>query len=112
LNAARIIEACQSKRRDDREHRGYYWRFKGSKDRILRVGEAVNDGIPIEQADLETGEIINTFSSGRKAFEATGVGRIVIKLVLERRGKANGGGFFGDSKERHTGHGRIRNQQI
>ena len=86
--------------------------FKGSKNRILRVGEAVNNGIPIEQVDFETGEIINTLSSGRKAFEATGVGRIVIKRVLERRGKANGGGFFGDSKERHTGHGRIRNQQI
>ena len=67
--------------------------FKGSKNRILRVGEAVNNGIPIEQVDFETGEIINTLSSGRKAFEATGVGRIVIKRVLERRGKANGGGF-------------------
>ncbi|CAJ1960340.1 unnamed protein product [Cylindrotheca closterium] len=94
FKAARIIEACQSKRRDDREHRGYYWRFKGSKDRILRVGEGVKEGVPIEQVDLETGEIIKTFSSGRKAHEATGISRVVIKRVLERRGKANGGGFF------------------
>jgi hypothetical protein len=35
-----IIKACQSKRREDREYKGYYWRFQGSKDRILRVGEA------------------------------------------------------------------------
>ncbi|CAJ1960408.1 unnamed protein product [Cylindrotheca closterium] len=94
FKAARIIEACQSKRRDDREHRGYFWRFKGSKDRILRVGEGVKEGVPIEQVDLETGEIIKTFSSGRKAHQATGISRVVIKRVLERRGKANGGGFF------------------
>lgn len=94
FKAARIIEACQSKRRDDREHMGYYWRFKGSKDRILRVGEGVKEGVPIEQVDLETGKIIATFASGRKAHEATGISRVVIKRVLERRGKANGGGYF------------------
>ena len=94
LVPSRIIEACQSKRRDDREHRGYYWRFQGSKDRILRVGEGVKDGIPIEQVSLETGEIIQIFASTRKADEKTGIGRGVIRRVLNKRGKADGGGFF------------------
>lgn len=91
---ALIITACQSKRRDDREHRDYYWRFKGIKDRILRLGEGIKTGIPIEQIDLKTGEIIQVFSSSRKALEKTGVSRCTIKRVLEKRGKADGGGFF------------------
>ena len=91
---SQIIEACQSKRRDDREHRGYYWRFQGCKDRILRAGEGVKDGIPIEQVSLETGEIIENFASTRKANEKTGINRGVIRRVLNKRGKADGGGFF------------------
>ncbi|CAB9504040.1 expressed unknown protein [Seminavis robusta] len=91
---ASIITACQSKRRDDREVHGYYWRFQGCTDRILRVGEGVKDGVAIEQVDLNTGKVIEVFASGRKAHEKTGVGRVVIRRVLERRGKANGGGFF------------------
>lgn len=91
----RIIEACQSKRRDDREYKGYYWRFLGCKDRILRVGEAVNQGIAIEQLDPETLEVIATFPSARKAKEKTGVDRGTIRRVLDRRGKATAaGGFF------------------
>lgn len=89
-----IITACQSKRRDDREFLGYYWRFQGSKDRILRVGEAIRDGVAVEQVNLETGEVIEVFPSGRKAHEKTGVSRVVIRRVLERRGKACGGGWF------------------
>mmetsp|Transcript_22545 Transcript_22545/g.62654 ORF Transcript_22545/g.62654 Transcript_22545/m.62654 type:complete len:838 (+) Transcript_22545:42-2555(+) len=91
---ALIIEACKSKRRDDREHKNFYWRFKGSKDRILKAGEAIKDGVPIEQVSLETGAVLQEFSSTRKASEETGVTRIVIKRVLRRAGKADGGGFF------------------
>mmetsp|Transcript_17504 Transcript_17504/g.43015 ORF Transcript_17504/g.43015 Transcript_17504/m.43015 type:complete len:768 (-) Transcript_17504:777-3080(-) len=94
LSAYRIIQACKCKQRDGREHMGYYWRFKGSKDRILRVGEGIKEGIPVEQLDLETGELIQTFVSGREAHEATGVARCSIRRVLERSGKANVGGFF------------------
>lgn len=94
LVPSRIIEACRSKRRDERECGGYYWRFKGSKDRILRVDEGVKEGIPIEQVDLNTGEIIEVFSSARKAHEKTGVSRCSIRRVLDRKGKANAGGFF------------------
>lgn len=90
----RIVECCLSKRRDDREYLGYYWRFKGSKDRILRAGEAINEGIPIEQLDLTTNEVIKVFRSSRQAYEETGVSRCSIKRVLERRGKANAGGYF------------------
>lgn len=94
LVPSRIIQACQSKRRDDREHLGLYWRFQGSKDRILRVGESIKVGIPIEQVDLQTGEIIEVFPSSRKAYEKTGVSRGTIRRVLERKGKAAAGGFF------------------
>ena len=90
----RVIEACQSKRREDREYRGYYWRFQGSRDRILRLGESIKDGIPIEQINLKTGEVIQTFSSQRKAYEKTGVARCSIRRVLEQKGKANAGGYF------------------
>jgi hypothetical protein len=90
----RIMHACQSKRRDDREYKGFYWRFQGCKDRILRVGEAIKDGIPVEQVDIVIGEVIETFPSGRKAAEKTGVCRGVIRRILERRGKAVAGGFF------------------
>jgi len=89
-----IVKACQSKQRDSRQYHGFYWRFQGCKDRILRVGESNKDGIAIEQVDPETGKIIETFSSTRKAFEMTNVSRCVIKRVLERRGKATTGGFF------------------
>lgn len=89
-----LVTACQSKGRDDRECNGFYWRFQGSKARILRAGEAVNAGIPIEQVDLGTGEVVETFASSRKAFEKTKVSRCSIKRVLERRGKASAGGYF------------------
>ena len=89
-----IIEACQSKRRDDREYRGFYWRFKGCKDRILRAGEGVKEGLPVEQVSLETGQIIATFPSARKAAEKTGVDRCALRRVLKRKGKANARGFF------------------
>jgi hypothetical protein len=83
-----IIQACESKRQQDRECKGFYWRFEGSRNRILRIGEGMNEGIPIEQVDLKTEEIIETFSSSRKAYEKTGVSRCAIKQVLERRGQA------------------------
>jgi hypothetical protein len=89
-----IIDACQSKRRDDREYKGYYWRFQGSKDRILREGESIKEGIPVEQIDPKTLEIVNVFPSSRKAYEVTNVSRGNIRRVLERRGKAAAGGFF------------------
>eukprot|EP00978_Attheya_sp_CCMP212_P009562 scaffold22653_cov53-Attheya_sp.AAC.4 len=89
-----IVEACQSKQRDSREYHGFYWRFQDCKDRILRVGESVNNGIPIEQVDAQTGKIIETFSSSRKAYEKTNVSRCIIKRFLERRGKVTAGGSF------------------
>ena len=89
-----IVTACESKRRDDREYQGYYWRFQGSKDRILRVGESIREGVAVEQVDLTTGNIIEVFVSSRKAAEKTGVSRCALKRVLERRGKATAGGFF------------------
>lgn len=89
-----IIEACKSKRRDDRQYKGYYWRFEGCKGRILRVGEATKDGIPIEQLDPKTLKVVQVFPSSRKASEKTKVTRCAIKRVLERRRKALAGGFF------------------
>lgn len=94
INPCRIIEACQSLRRDDRYYKGYYWRFRGCKHRILRAGEGIKEGIPVEQICLQTGTIIQVFASGRKASDTTGISRCVIRRVLEKRGKANGGGFF------------------
>lgn len=94
LQPALILDACQAKRRDDREVLEYYWRFEGAKDRILRFGEGIKEGIAIEQVDLESGAIIKVFPSSRKATEKTGVSRCSIKRVLERRGKAHAGGFF------------------
>jgi len=90
----RIIEACQVKKRDDRGYCGYYWRFKDGKDRILRSGEGINKGVPIEQVDLETGNVIQVFSSSRKAYEETGISRSTIRRVLERRGNARARGYF------------------
>jgi hypothetical protein len=92
--AFRIVNACQSKRRDDREAGGFFWRFQGSKDRILVVGENINDGVPIEQINLETKRVMKLFSSSRLAAEQTGVSRCSIRRVLDRKGKANAGGYF------------------
>jgi len=93
-SAKNIILACHSKRRDERAHRGFCWRFHGSKDRILRVGEGVKDGIAVEQICLETGKVLAAFPSSRKATEKTGISRSTIRRVLDQRGVANGGGFF------------------
>jgi hypothetical protein len=92
--ATRILDACQTKRKDGREYAGFFWRFFGSKDRILRVDEIATDGIAIEQVDLETNEVVETFPSSRQAYEKTGVSRCAIRRVLDRRGKASAGGFF------------------
>lgn len=93
-SAIKIVFACKSKTRDEREHRGFFWRFHGSKERILRLGESIKDGIAVEQICLTTGKLLTTFPSSRKASEKTGVNRPVIRRVLERRGVADGGGFF------------------
>lgn len=92
--ATRILDACQTKLKNGREYAGSFWRFFGAKDRILRADECVTDGIPIEQVDLETNEVVETFPSSRQADERTGVSRCSIRRVLDRRGKARAGGFF------------------
>jgi hypothetical protein len=92
--ATRILDACQTKRKGGREYAGFFWRFWGAKDRILRVDEIATDGIPIEQVDVETNKVVETFPSTRKASKKTGVSRCSIRRVLDRKGKASAGGFF------------------
>ena len=94
LKPFRIIKACQSKQRVNKEYHGFYWRLKGSKERILRACERSTEGVAIEQVDLETGDTIQVFSSMRKADENTAANRSAIRRVLAREGKANAGGFF------------------
>lgn len=95
VSPSQIIDACQTKQRDGRECSGFYWRFHGCKDRILRLGEAIKDGMSIEQISMETGEVLATFSSIRKACEETGVSRCSVQRVLRRKGgKPDAGGFF------------------
>jgi hypothetical protein len=92
--AAKIVDACVTKRKDGREYAGFFWRFFGTKARILRVDESAKDGTPVEQVDFETNEVLGTFPSSRQASEKTGVSRNSIRRVLDRRGKAKAGGFF------------------
>lgn len=94
--AFRILGACESKRKDGREYGGSLWRFHESKQRVRRADKATSDGvaIAIEQVDPKTNKVIKTFPSSRKAHEVTGVARCSIRRVLDRKGKANAGGFF------------------
>jgi hypothetical protein len=92
--ASRIVDACRSRRKGGREYAGFFWRFHGAKDRILREDESATDGIPVEQVDLQTNEVIGTFRSTRQASEATGASRCAIGRVLDGRGKARADGFF------------------
>jgi hypothetical protein len=92
--AAKIVDACETKRKDGREYAGFFWRFFGTKARILRVDESAKDGTPVEQVNVETNEVLGTFPSSRQASEKTGVSRNSIRRVLDRRGKAKAGGFF------------------
>lgn len=82
-----VVDACQSKRRDDREYHGFYWRSRGSRDRIQRVGESIKDGLSVEQVDLDSGKVVALFPSLRKACEATGVSRCSVRRVLSRNGQ-------------------------
>ena len=93
-SAGEIINACRSKCKDGRKYAGFYWKFFGSKERILKIGEGVKDGIPIEQIDPATMTIIKAFTSSRKASEKTGIARCSIRRVLSKAGNPLAGGFF------------------
>uniref|UniRef100_A0A6S8YSM8 RING-type domain-containing protein n=1 Tax=Chaetoceros debilis TaxID=122233 RepID=A0A6S8YSM8_9STRA len=103
LNPSQIVKACNSYKRDEQEYEGYLWRFKGDKKKISTPNSRSSKGIPIEQVSLESGEIIEAFTSLQKAVEKTGVSRTTIKRVLDGKGEANGGGFFWRLKGNNNG---------
>jgi len=93
-SALQIVTACQSRQHDEKKRCGFDWRFVGTNNRILKEGEKITDGLAIEQICLKTTRVLATFPSINSASKTTGINRRVVSRVLERRGVANGGGFF------------------
>ncbi len=61
-----IVEACKSLQYDDRLHGGYYWRFRGCKQMMLKAGKGVKEVARIEEVSLETSK---TESKARKTIQ-------------------------------------------
>ena len=94
LVPSKILQVCHY-RRGCRSCAGFAWRFKGSNLQTQKVGERAIDGKAVERVCLETGSVLQQYSSLRSAADSIKLSRSVIAKVCQRtRPSAEYGGYF------------------